>query len=216
MIQVLLCGQCGGPLPRPDADARFVTCRFCEATSDLQTGERQASANPAPFAAFWARFKDDFDAFEKELRERFERGEAPLPAFRAAAESALPALIDPATLANVAFGITMEFWNKNHVDVSSDALAMGRIARAYLSSLEDLAAGKQISINLPFLTATPQGPLHYMQDVTMAELQQWAATPAAVPAKPPPPPPAPPAPPPPAPPADPPPAKTSWWKKMLG
>ena len=108
MIEVLLCGHCGGPLPRPDAGVRFVTCRFCEATSDLHTGERQPAASES-YLAPRMKFATELAAFERVLAERVAAGEAPLPAFRGAAASELSAIADADALTNVVFGIAAFF-----------------------------------------------------------------------------------------------------------
>lgn len=212
MIEVLLCGHCGGPLPRPDAGVRFVTCRFCEATSDLHTGERQPAASES-YLAPRMKFATELAAFERVLAERVAAGEAPLPAFRGAAASELSAIADADALTNVVFGIAADFGREKGVDVTSDAQAMNRIATAYLDSLHELSTKAVSSIHLPFLTATAQGPLHFMQEVTMARLRELAATPATTTGRP-----KLPAPPSPAAPAlpDAPPANKPWWKKLLG
>lgn len=217
---VLICGRCGGPLPRPEPGAHFVTCRFCEATTDLDTSEHQASGAAARFVSVRERFAAELEAFEKAFTEGLARGEAVIPAFRGAAESAMPALADADTLTNVVFGIAADFHRRTGADVTADPAAMQRIAIAYLDSLRELATNAESSINLPFLSETKEGPLHFMQDVTMARLRELAATPATVPEPPPPaalpatpePPAAAPAPDPPEPPA----ARKAWWKRILG
>jgi hypothetical protein len=116
---------------------------------------------------------------------------------------------------------------------------MGRIAIAYLDCLEmfrvfnERAAshrpwqqsGLRVSgnvrrtIDLPSLMATPEGPLDFKQEVSMARLQELAATPPVIPEPRMPEPPATAAAPAAAPEpeaVEPPPAKQSWWKKVFG
>ncbi len=230
MAQVLICGRCGGPLPRPVPGDRFVTCRFCEATSDLDTGEAQASAEPAQFVGIHTRFPAEVTAFEQALAERSGRGEPPLAAFRGAAASALSGVFAPDTLTNVVFGIAADFRERTGTDVRLDAQAMGRIALRYLDVLEALwvfnsrrpsARGLgahavshiTLKVNVPSVTTTAQGAIDFEQDVTLERLQTLATTSPVVPE----PRPEPPAAPPTAPTAPaPPPAKRSWWKKILG
>jgi len=209
MARVLLCSHCGGPLPRPESDARFLTCRFCEATTDLETGAPHTDAAKA--VARIEHVRTQMNAFEQAFRERIDQGEPAILAFRAAAEDKLVDVADADALANVTFGLASDFFTQTSVDVTRDPIVMYRIADGYLTSLQKLALDEKCTINLPFLTATAQGPLHFMQDVTKERLRELAATPAALPGKPKPPPPAS------APErvmADPP--KKSFWKKIFG
>lgn len=176
MTQVLLCGHCGGPLPKPQANERYLTCRFCEATSDLQTRTHEWKTS-ARVGTPRERFPAELLAFELRLSET--AGAPALDSFRAAAHATLSSIADPEALTNVTFGIVADFHTKTGVDISNEPVALGRIAIAYLDSLERLSTASATTINLPFLTATPQGPLHFTQDVTMERLHQLAAKDAA-------------------------------------
>ncbi len=211
MAQVLVCGSCGGPLPRPTPGDPNVTCQFCGATTDLDSGERRQGS--ADIVAAINRIPKARDAFEKELNERIARHEPIVPAFRAAAESTLSAICDPDAITNVVFGIATDFDRANGTDVTQDPNVLPRLGLAYIQSVQTLATEPEYEINLPFLTATSKGPLHFRQSVTIARLKELAAIPPTQrAAKKDPPPPAPPV-------AAPPvvqPANQPWWKKLLG
>lgn len=186
MAHVLLCGHCGSPLPRPAPGARFVTCRFCEATTDLDTGQHQPSSN-GRFASLSQRFSAQVPAFEQALAERVARGEAPLAAFRGAAESALSTVTNPETLTNVAFGIALDYRQITGIDVTWNARAVGRIALQYLEAVEGIwlirsqmpatTGDETLVIEAPALIDTPQGPLDFKQACTLRRLHELAATP---------------------------------------
>jgi hypothetical protein len=124
------------------------------------------------------RYKSQFDAFEAAYRERIGKKEDSVTAFRTAAESALSELCDSEAITNVVFGIASDFETQSQVDVTRDAMVMPRLAVAYLTALEHLRSAPEFQLNLPFLTATSDGPLHFSQVVTIARLTELAQRPA--------------------------------------
>lgn len=192
MARALICGVCGGPLPRPETGVRFVVCHFCKTTSDLETGTRQGADGQASVDVDEG-LKRELDTFQAAYAERIKRGEAPLAAFRAAAELAFAGICDPESMTNVVFGIAADFEQANGVDVTLDPVVVPRLAKAYLMALQELRTQPRYEINLPFLTATKDGPLHFSQGVTIARLSELAkhAPTAKAPQK-------------------------TWWKRLLG
>ncbi|MBS3940194.1 MAG: molecular chaperone DnaK, partial [Actinobacteria bacterium] len=61
------------------------------------------------------------------------------------------------------------FKNENGVDLSSDRMALQRLKEAAEKAKIELSSSQETSINLPFLTATDQGPLHFEQTLTRAK-----------------------------------------------
>ncbi len=65
-----------------------------------------------------------------------------------------------------------EFKNKHAVDLSSDKMALQRLKEAAEKAKIELSSQIETTINLPFITATDQGPLHLEMKLTRAEFQR--------------------------------------------
>ena len=61
------------------------------------------------------------------------------------------------------------------VDVSEDADASCRLAEAYLRAQAPFARGEIARIELPFIAATPSGPVHYQRTLSLEELRAIVA-----------------------------------------
>jgi molecular chaperone DnaK len=64
------------------------------------------------------------------------------------------------------------FKNQHGVDLSKDKMAMQRLKEAAEKAKIELSATQQTSINLPFITATEQGPLHLEVSLTRSEFER--------------------------------------------
>ena len=64
------------------------------------------------------------------------------------------------------------FKNENGVDLSKDKMAMQRLKEAAEKAKIELSSTQQTSINLPFITATEQGPLHLELTLTRSEFER--------------------------------------------
>ncbi|HEV8651095.1 MAG TPA: molecular chaperone DnaK [Actinomycetes bacterium] len=61
----------------------------------------------------------------------------------------------------------------NHgIDLSNDKMAMQRLKEAAEKAKIELSSTLETTINLPFITATPEGPLHMEQRLTRGELER--------------------------------------------
>jgi molecular chaperone DnaK len=65
-----------------------------------------------------------------------------------------------------------EFKNKNGVDLSKDKMAMQRLREAAEKAKIELSSSMQTSINLPYITASAEGPLHLEETLTRAQFEQ--------------------------------------------
>ena len=65
-----------------------------------------------------------------------------------------------------------EFKNGHGVDLSTDKMAAQRLKEAAEKAKIELSSTQQTSINLPFVTATANGPLHMELDLTRAKFQE--------------------------------------------
>jgi hypothetical protein len=176
-----------------------VTCRFCGATSHLESGEGRPPVEARGPVYDRERFRERLADLGLAYAEGMARREPPSRAFREAAASALSEYCDPDVITNVVFGIAADFNRANGTDVARDPAVAPRLAAAYIDSLEPLSKQAEYEINLPFLTTTASGPLHFSQRVTIERLAELAATPAGSPEE----------------------APTSagakpWWKRILG
>jgi molecular chaperone DnaK len=64
------------------------------------------------------------------------------------------------------------FKNENGVDLSTDRMALQRLKEAAEKAKIELSSSQETSINLPFLTATDAGPLHFEQTLTRAKFNE--------------------------------------------
>ncbi len=65
-----------------------------------------------------------------------------------------------------------EFKNAHGVDLSNDRMALQRLKEAAEKAKIELSQVAEATINLPFITATAQGPLHLEMKLTRAELER--------------------------------------------
>ncbi len=64
------------------------------------------------------------------------------------------------------------FKNDNGVDLSKDPMAMTRLKEASEKAKIDLSSVMETEINLPFITATNEGPIHLLRTLTRSEFDQ--------------------------------------------
>jgi molecular chaperone DnaK len=65
-----------------------------------------------------------------------------------------------------------EFKSKEGVDLSSDKMAMQRLKEAAEKAKKELSSATTTNINLPFITATAEGPKHFDEDLTRAKFDE--------------------------------------------
>ncbi|MBQ7557770.1 MAG: molecular chaperone DnaK [Lachnospiraceae bacterium] len=65
-----------------------------------------------------------------------------------------------------------EFKNREGVDLSNDKMAMQRLKEAAEKAKKELSASTTTNINLPFITATSEGPKHLDMDLTRAKFEE--------------------------------------------
>jgi molecular chaperone DnaK len=68
--------------------------------------------------------------------------------------------------------LVKEFKNAHGVDLSKDRMALQRLKEAAEKAKIELSQVAETTINLPFITATADGPLHMEQKLTRAELER--------------------------------------------
>ena len=65
-----------------------------------------------------------------------------------------------------------DFRQKEGVDLSGDKMAMQRIKEAAEKAKKELSSANTTNINLPFITATAEGPKHFDMDLTRAKFEE--------------------------------------------
>ena len=65
-----------------------------------------------------------------------------------------------------------EFKNKEGVDLSGDKMAMQRLKEAAEKAKKELSSATTTNINLPFITATAEGPKHFDMNLTRAKFEE--------------------------------------------
>ena len=68
--------------------------------------------------------------------------------------------------------IASEFQNQEGIDLRKDPMALQRLKEAAEKAKIELSSSTQTTINLPFITATQDGPKHLVLDVTRAKFEQ--------------------------------------------
>jgi molecular chaperone DnaK len=67
------------------------------------------------------------------------------------------------------------FRNDHGVDLSKDRMAMQRLKEAAEKAKIELSSSQETSVNLPFLTATDAGPLHFEASLSRAKFNELTA-----------------------------------------
>ncbi|MBQ2803446.1 MAG: Hsp70 family protein, partial [Lachnospiraceae bacterium] len=68
-----------------------------------------------------------------------------------------------------------EFKKNEGVDLSGDKMAMQRLKEAAEKAKKELSSSTTTNINLPFITATNEGPKHFDMDLTRAKFDELTA-----------------------------------------
>ncbi len=68
--------------------------------------------------------------------------------------------------------MVQSFKNDHGVDLSNDKMALQRLKEAAEKAKIELSSSQETSVNLPFLTATDAGPLHFEQTLTRAKFNE--------------------------------------------
>jgi molecular chaperone DnaK len=68
-----------------------------------------------------------------------------------------------------------EFKNAHGVDLSNDKMALQRLKEAAEKAKIELSSAQQTTINLPFITATSEGPLHLELNLSRSKFQELTA-----------------------------------------
>ena len=65
-----------------------------------------------------------------------------------------------------------DFKTKEGIDLSNDKLALQRLKEAAEKAKKELSSANTTNINLPFISATPEGPKHFDMNLTRAKFEE--------------------------------------------
>ncbi|HEY7486108.1 MAG TPA: molecular chaperone DnaK [Streptosporangiaceae bacterium] len=71
--------------------------------------------------------------------------------------------------------LVTKFKNANGVDLSKDKMALQRLREAAEKAKIELSSSSETTINLPYITASSEGPLHLDEKLTRAEFQKMTS-----------------------------------------
>ena len=71
--------------------------------------------------------------------------------------------------------LAQQFKGAHNIDLTQDRMAMQRLKEAAEKAKIELSQTQQTQINLPFITATAEGPLHLDESLTRAKFQEMTA-----------------------------------------
>jgi molecular chaperone DnaK len=71
--------------------------------------------------------------------------------------------------------LVKQFQNGHGVDLSKDKMALQRLREAAEKAKIELSASSETSINLPYITASAEGPLHLDERLTRSQFQQMTS-----------------------------------------
>lgn len=69
-----------------------------------------------------------------------------------------------------------EFKKENGVDLKKDKMSLQRLREAAEKAKKELSSTMKTNINLPFITATQSGPIHFNMDITRAKFNELTAS----------------------------------------
>ncbi len=204
MIDALVCKRCSGALPAPTADSPFVACEYC-GTTHLIGVPRMELLPQSQTPSDYERIKTAAELAWDHARSTAKDPVVALRAVVAARAHNLRDELEAERVARLAESLLRGFDTANKTETLSDKTVVMRMAEAASKCVIELRNIQSTEINLPFLTATTQGPIHLLHTVRRATLEQLdnvqsvevreAAAPAPAPA-----------------PADEPKKKKKWWQ----
>src|SRR5687767_744797 len=71
--------------------------------------------------------------------------------------------------------LVVEFKNAHGIDLGKDKMALQRLKEAAEKAKIELSSTQETTINMPFVTATPDGPLHLESKLTRSKFQELTA-----------------------------------------
>ena len=172
VMVALICPSCGAPLPAAAAHEPQVTCDWCRVTvcRDAEDFLVKEGSVPQPPPQ---EEQDRRGAFLEAIGEGLADGE-PREVLIGALVEHMGLQDGAAVVADVTLGLASTLSDEHGVDLSRDAIALCRLAEAYLRATGELRESGTASLNLPFLGASSSGPFHLDRAITIADVRSMA------------------------------------------
>jgi molecular chaperone DnaK len=71
--------------------------------------------------------------------------------------------------------LAQHFQDENGVDLRQDAMALQRLKEGAERAKHELSSSEETDVNLPFIAARDDGPLHLVMSLTRSQLEEWVA-----------------------------------------
>jgi hypothetical protein len=167
----LVCCRCGGPLANPESLPALIDCLYCGTVNSATREATHAASEGVP----WEVRKNAIAKFTEALVVALQEGRPPFDVLRMCSAAHLGIAGRADTVARIAIALAQDFERETGASVMRDAVVFSRIAQAYLLALDELRASDDYDLNLPFLTAGPNGPVHLRRLLTAKLLAELAA-----------------------------------------
>jgi hypothetical protein len=156
----LLCKRCSGSLPAPSDESPFVACSYCGTTHVIGPPRLELRLEP-PKPSEYDRRRAAIDAAWDEARAHAPSN--PTVALRAVLALHCRGVKDEQEAeraARLAERLLDGFDKEHGTEVKLDKNVVTRVCDASVKAVIELRSVERTELNLPFLTATPAGPLH--------------------------------------------------------
>jgi hypothetical protein len=174
MARLMVCPNCGAPLPALVAHAAFVRCAFCYATSNIESREvtirEEVSLEPGAEADLFAQRDLARQQFHTALQSLNGTGPIPYARFRESCERYLPVFGQTDSVARVAYNLALDHELTTGESLRTRGEVLARLALGYLNAIQELRRQPRYELNCPFLYATPEGPKHYARSLDVATI----------------------------------------------
>lgn len=181
MPTLMVCPNCGGPLPESVAQSPFVSCSYCSATSNVEAGavthrasEALTAGDPAVAAEAAEARTRALTAFHEALESLSGSSPVAYDTFRELCQRHLQVLGRTDSVARVAYNLALDAEGDFDESIRTRGGVLARLAVAYMDAVAVLRDQPRHELNLPFLFATPQGPRHYRRTLDVATIMQLA------------------------------------------
>lgn len=179
MVIALTCPWCGAPLPLAalTAGQPLATCAYCGSTASLNGARAtRAQQHQGPVAPA-------VSTADPNLREHVietfktarQRGASAYDALAAAARERLGPFGQTDAFARVCLALARDFDAENKTKTVDDPMCVGRMIEVYLKAIEAVRATGSYTVDMPFFTATPEGPRHFRRTLTAEIIAELAA-----------------------------------------
>jgi hypothetical protein len=182
MTFALTCPACGAPLAPAATSDPFMLCGYCGSTVSMTAKDASIVAG-RPLGPRSDVPPEAARAFMEGVIGALNTGAAPHAALRDAAERHLGAMGRGDAVARVTLALAADFDEVHGTSLATDAIGLPRVAQAYLGALPELRERGAATLHLPFITATPRGPLDLEVELTPAKVTELCRRDAAPPKK---------------------------------